>query len=169
MGRESAGGAAAGSRKRRTLNVERRTSNGRAWESVRYSTDYGNADSNFSLGELTPKHFSFNSHFGACPSCHGLGTEQVVDPDLMISDPTKSIAEGAIVPWRRGTKRMQAYYKILQTALVKHFGVDEFLPFTDLPDKFQNGADPWHGRPADPDELRRERQERESGQAVRRA
>ena len=107
------------------------------WEAVRYSTDYGNADGNFALGELTPKHFSFNSHSGACPSCHGLGTEMVVDAELMISDPAKSIAKGAIVPWRRGTKRMQAYYKTLQTALVKHFGVDEFLPFTDLPENFK--------------------------------
>ncbi|MGI8436806.1 MAG: excinuclease ABC subunit UvrA, partial [Chthoniobacterales bacterium] len=107
------------------------------WETVRYSTDYGNPDSNFSLGELTPKHFSFNSHFGACPACHGLGTELVVDADLMITDPEKSLAEGVIVPWRRGTKRMQAYYKTLQNALVKHFGVDEFLPYTDLSDDFK--------------------------------
>ncbi len=119
-----------------------------AWEPVRYSTDYGNADTNFSLGELTPKHFSFNSHFGACPSCHGLGTAQVVDPDLMISDPAKSIAQGAIVPWRRGTKRMQAYYKTLQTALVKHFSVDEFLPFTDLPDRFKTAL--IHGTGTEP-------------------
>ena len=55
----------------------------------------------------------------------------------MIADPAKSLAEGAIVPWRRGTKRMQAYYKTLQNALVKHFGVDEFLPYTDLPEKFK--------------------------------
>ncbi len=61
----------------------------------------------------------------------------VVDPELMISDPAKSLADGAIVPWRRGTKRMQAYYKTLQTALVKHFGVDEFLPYSDLSDEFK--------------------------------
>src|SRR4051812_43203373 len=117
----------------KTLNV----APGEQWEAVRFSTNYGNADTNFTLGELTPKHFSFNSHFGACPACHGLGTQEVVDVDLMISDPTKSIAEGAIVPWRRGTKRMQAYYKSLQSALVKHFGVDEFLPYADLPNDFK--------------------------------
>jgi len=99
-----------------------------AWEADRYSTDYGNADSGFTLGELTPKHFSFNSHFGACPACHGLGTQLVVDPELMISEPEKSIAEGVITPWRRGPKRMQAYYKKLQGALVKHFRVDEEVP-----------------------------------------
>jgi excinuclease ABC subunit A len=105
-----------------------------AWEEFRYSTDYGDAESGFSLSELTPKHFSFNSHLGACPVCHGLGTELLCDPDLMISDPAKTIAEGAITPWRRGTKRMQAYYRNLQGALVKHFRVDDDVPFAELPD-----------------------------------
>src|SRR5438105_960537 len=108
------------------------------WEPQRYSTDYGNADSGFTLGELTPKHFSFNSHLGACPACHGLGTQLVVDPELMISEPEKSIAEGVITPWRRGPKRMQAYYKKLQGALVKHFRVDEEMPFTELPENFKS-------------------------------
>src|SRR6184192_946087 len=108
------------------------------WELQRYSTDYGNADSGFTLGELTPKHFSFNSHLGACPGCHGLGTQLVIDPELMISDETKTIAEGAITPWRRGTKRMQAYYRQLQGALVKHFQINEDVPFADLPDEFKN-------------------------------
>jgi excinuclease ABC subunit A len=107
------------------------------WETVRYTTDYGNAESNFSLGELTPKHFSFNSHLGACPACHGLGTQLVCDADLMVSDPEKSLAEGAITPWRRGTKPMQAYYRSLQSALVKHFAVDDCIPFADLPDTFK--------------------------------
>ncbi len=108
------------------------------WEVERYSTDFGDAETGFTLGELTPKHFSFNSHLGACPACHGLGTQQVVDPELMVSEPEKSIAAGAITPWRRGSKRMQAYYKKLQTALVKHFGVDDEAPFAELPDEFKN-------------------------------
>src|SRR5438309_522095 len=108
------------------------------WAANRYSTDYGNADSGFTLGELTPKHFSFNSHFGACPACHGLGTQLVVDPELMVSEPEKSIAEGVITPWRRGPKRMQAYYKKLQGALVKHFRVDEEAPFAQLPENFKS-------------------------------
>src|SRR6184192_3900260 len=108
------------------------------WEVGRYSTDYGNADSGFTLGELTPKHFSFNSHFGACPACHGLGTQLVVDPELMVSEPEKSIAEGVITPWRRGPKRMQVYYKKLQGALVKHFRIDEEAPFAELPENFKS-------------------------------
>src|SRR5947199_6794555 len=125
---------------RATSNIERRTSNAEPeqWEQLRYSTDYGNTESGFTLGELTPKHFSFNSHLGACPACHGLGTQLVVDPELMISDPTKTIAEGVITPWRRGPKRMQAYYKKLQGALVKHFRIDEEAPFGELPENFKS-------------------------------
>ncbi len=55
----------------------------------------------------------------------------------MICDPAKTLAEGAITPWRRGTKRMRAYYRHLQSALVKHFHVDENRPFADLPDEFK--------------------------------
>jgi excinuclease ABC subunit A len=125
---------------KQTPNVQRSTSNAElseTLEEVRYSTDYGNAETGFTLGELTPKHFSFNSHLGACPACHGLGTQLVCDPELMISDPTKTLAEGAITPWRRGTKRMQAYYRLLQSALVNHFHVDENVPFAELPERFK--------------------------------
>jgi excinuclease ABC subunit A len=107
------------------------------WEEIRYSTDYGNPETDFSLGQLTPKHFSFNSHLGACPACHGLGTQLVCDLQLMVTDRSKSLAEGAVVPWRRGTKRMQAYYRGLQTALVRHFDVADNIPFEDLPEKFK--------------------------------
>jgi excinuclease ABC subunit A len=117
------------------------------WETVRYTTDYGSADSNYSLGELTPKHFSFNSHLGACPACHGLGTQLVCDAELM-SDPEKSLKEGAITPWRRGTKPMLAYYRNLQRALVKHFGVDEAMPFGELPDNFKKAL--YYGTGAEP-------------------
>ncbi len=54
-----------------------------------------------------------------------------------MTDPSKSLAEGAVVPWRRGTKRMQAYYRGLQTALVRHFDVADNIPFEDLPEKFK--------------------------------
>src|SRR5881398_3666505 len=107
------------------------------WQEFRYSTAYGNAETGFTLGDLTPRHFSFNSHLVACPACHGLGTQLVCDPELMISDPDRTLAEGAITPWRRGTKRMQAYYRHLQKALVKHFHIDEDVPFSELPDQFK--------------------------------
>ena len=126
-------------RQTRTPNAQNSISNNESdqWEESRYSTDYGDAETGFNLGELTPRHFSFNSHLGACPACHGLGTQLVVDPELMISDQTKTLAEGAITPWRRGTKRMRAYYRHLQSALIKHFHVNEEVPFVDLPDAFK--------------------------------
>ena len=123
-----------------TANAQHLTPNAEPeqWAEVRYSTDYGNVETGFTLGDLTPRHFSFNSHLGACPACHGLGTQLVCDPDLMISDPNRTLTEGAITPWRRGTKRMQAYYRHLQKALVKHFQVDEDVPFSDLPEEFKH-------------------------------
>ena len=129
-----------GGNKLSILRSTQKTSNAEseAWQELHYSTNYSTGDSDFSLGELTPKHFSFNSHLGACPACHGLGTQLVIDPELMISDETKTIAQGAITPWRRGTKRMQAYYRQLQGALVKHFEIDEDVPFANLPDEFKN-------------------------------
>ncbi|MEY2552046.1 MAG: excinuclease subunit [Verrucomicrobiota bacterium] len=138
-------------RERRTPNAERPIPNSEDWEEVRYTTDYGNADSDYSLGELTPKHFSFNSHLGACPACHGLGTQLVCDAELM-SDPEKSLREGAITPWRRGTKPMLAYYRTLQSALVKHFGVDDCIPFADLPDDFKKAL--YHGTGDEPIEIK---------------
>ena len=123
-----------------TSNAQRPTPNAQSetiWQEQHYSTDYGNAATGFRIGELTPRHFSFNSHLGACPACHGLGTQLVCDPELMISDPGKTLAEGAITPWRRGTKRMQAYYRHLQKALVNHFHIDEDVPFSELPDQFK--------------------------------
>src|ERR1043166_9103080 len=122
------------------------------WMEERFFTDYGNPETGFTLGELTPKHFSFNSHLGACPACHGLGTQLVVDPELMISDPNKTIAEGAITPGRRGTKRMRAYYRQLQGALVKHFDVDEEVPFVSLPDEFKTAL--YFGTNGNPIEIR---------------
>jgi excinuclease ABC subunit A len=120
-------------------NAQHVTSNGEheEWAECRYSTEYGNAETGFNLGELTPRHFSFNSHLGACPACHGLGTQPVIDPGLLISDQGKTLFEGAITPWRRGTKRMRAYYRHLQEALTKHFHVNEDVPFADLPDAFK--------------------------------
>src|SRR5216117_1804409 len=69
----------------------------------------------------------------------------------IISDASKTIAEGAITPWRRGTKRMQAYYHHLQGALVRHFQVDEDVPFADLPNEFKNAL--YFGTNGEPVEM----------------
>ena len=90
-----------------------------------------------SYGEFTPRHFSFNSPDGACKTCLGLGTKLFFDPELVVPDRTKSIADGAIAPWRRGGRRLIIYYKMLLRGFAKHFNVDMELPFKDLPEKVQ--------------------------------
>ena len=109
----------------------------------RYSTDFTNPETGFAIPQLTPKHFSFNSHLGACPACHGLGTELVCDPDLIVSDPTKSLADGAVVPWAKATKRMHGYYRAMLTALAKAFRVSMDTPFEELPERFKEAL--FHG------------------------
>ena len=107
------------------------------WEELRYSTDFSNPDTGFTLPPLTPKHFSFNSHLGACPACHGLGTELVCDADLMIPDREKSLAQGAVAPWAKANKRMQSYYTGVLTSLARAYRVSMDRPYGELPEAFQ--------------------------------
>ena len=84
-----------------------------------------------SFEELEPRSFSFNSPFGACPQCTGLGTRMEVDPELVIPDPDLSLADGAVAPW--GSGHISEYYSRLVTALAEEFGSDVDTPFRELP------------------------------------
>ena len=84
-----------------------------------------------------PKHFSFNSPFGACPTCHGLGQKMVFDPALIVPDAEKSLESGAVLPWRRGGKRMVVYYKALLRGLAAHFEQSMDAPWKSLPEDFR--------------------------------
>jgi excinuclease ABC subunit A len=86
---------------------------------------------------LTPKHFSFNAPAGACPVCHGLGQKMVFDEALVVPNPEKSLELGAVLPWRRGGKRMVVYYKSMLRALAAHGQVSLETPYKDLPDAFK--------------------------------
>ncbi|MBV8330980.1 MAG: excinuclease ABC subunit UvrA, partial [Verrucomicrobia bacterium] len=108
-----------------------------SWEDVPYSTDFCNPKTDFLLPELTPKHFSFNSLAGACPACQGLGSEGFFDPDLVVPDRTRSLADGAIAPWRKAPKRMQAYYSAQLEPLTREFGVSLDTAFAELPATFR--------------------------------
>jgi excinuclease ABC subunit A len=93
-------------------------------------------ETGFRFPDLTPSHFSFNSPLGACPVCQGLGTEMLPDPALLIPDGSKTLAEGAIVPWHRAPKAMQGHYKSLLRDLVRHAGVPFDQPWDTLPPSF---------------------------------
>ncbi len=106
------------------------------WAEQKFSTDYSNPATGFTMPKLTPKHFSFNSHHGACPGCHGIGTELFFDPELMV-DAAKTLTQGAIRPWRVGHKRMRQYYGAILEALVTDTPAPMDVPFKDLPEGFR--------------------------------
>jgi excinuclease ABC subunit A len=109
----------------------------RAWTETLHSTRNYSPATGLSYDTLTPKHFSFNSPFGACPVCHGLGQKMVFDEGLVVPDPEKSLEQGAVLPWRRGGKRMVVYYKGLLRGLARHFGVAMETPWKSLPEDFK--------------------------------
>ena len=85
----------------------------------------------YSISELEPRMFSFNNPAGACPDCDGLGVKQFFDPDLVVTDPTLTLAEGAV----RGWDRRNVYYFHLLTSLARHYGFDVEKPFGKLTKK----------------------------------
>jgi len=85
----------------------------------------------------TPKHFSFNSPNGACPVCHGLGQKMVFDEGLVVPDTEKSLEQGAVLPWRRGGKRMIVYYKAMLKAVAQHYGQNLEAPYKNLSEDFK--------------------------------
>ena len=83
-----------------------------------------------SFEELEPRSFSFNSPFGACPDCSGLGVTRAVDEELVVPDPAATLNEGAIAPWSRGT--VSEYFKRLLEALSEETGIDMDAPWSSL-------------------------------------
>ena len=90
-----------------------------------------------SYGELLPRNFSFNSPYGACPHCNGLGIQQVMDPAKVVPDPSLSIKNGAIPGWRRGPRHLIIYYNLLLRKLAEWLKEPDMLtmPFEKLPEK----------------------------------
>jgi len=119
------------------IAVTRLEPEAKGWLEQKFSTDYSNPSTGFSMPKLTPKHFSFNSHHGACPACHGIGTESFFDPELMV-DESKTLAQGAIKPWRVGQKRMRQYYGWILEGLCADTPVKMNVPFSDLPENFRS-------------------------------
>jgi energy-coupling factor transporter ATP-binding protein EcfA2 len=100
-----------------------------------YSERFACPDDGISLPELAPRIFSFNSPHGACPRCTGLGTQREIDPELIVPDPSLSIAEGALVPW---TVINSAFYEQVIQAIADRYEISLETPWQDLPDSQQN-------------------------------
>ena len=108
-----------------------------AWVETLHSNRNLSPATGKSYEPFTPKHFSFNAPSGACPVCHGLGQKLVFDEGLVVPDPEKSLEQGAVLPWRRGGKRMVVYYKGLLRSVTKHYQQSMEAPYKALPEDFQ--------------------------------
>jgi len=132
------------------------------WKNVLYSERYACTRCNISFEELTPRLFSFNSPYGACPRCHGLGTYLEFDESLILPNEERTLAQGAIAPWKAGPRRYRAFYLEALARFVRDFGVDEHTPVEDLPRRVREvllyggnlprkagdgreAAEPWEG------------------------
>ncbi len=96
-----------------------------------YNTQFACPEHGVGIAEMEPRAFSFNSPFGACVACKGIGHLQEVDPDLIVPDPTLSIDEGAIAPFANSAEG--SYYLQLIDSLVSHHKSSTALPYRDLP------------------------------------
>src|SRR5213596_1974784 len=99
-------------------------------KSTLFSERYACPACGLSLSELEPRQFSFNSPFGACPDCSGLGTRREVSPDLVLGDPSLSILEGVILPWGEPSGYVR---KVILPSLARAFKFDLNTPWRDLP------------------------------------
>src|SRR3954471_6260466 len=103
-----------------------------SFEERRYSEKFSCPYDGYTADELEPRSFSFNSPHGACPDCTGLGTKLEIDPDLVIPDKSKSLSNGALVPWARMPTDGSWRLKILEAICAAH-GWDFDAPVRDLP------------------------------------
>ena len=115
-------------------------------EEMLFSEHYACPYCGFTVGELEPRLFSFNAPFGACPDCDGLGVKLEVDIDLVIPDKTKTLNEGAIIPWNPISSQ---YYPQMLAQACESYGIDMDTPFEDLPIEHQEivlncTSEPFH-------------------------
>ena len=99
-----------------------------------FSARYACPESGFTLGEIEPRIFSFNSPFGACPKCDGLGTAMDIDAELVIPNKKLSLTDGAVAPWTNATSKL---YNQTLAGIAKHFKVEMNTPWAEIPEDVQ--------------------------------
>lgn len=100
-------------------------------EDLRFNEKLACPDCGIGYPDISPRTFSFNSPYGACPSCMGLGTRIEFDPGLVVPDPSLSLNQGAVLPWGGGDS---FYVKSVLQSLARHYGFSLDTPFQDLPE-----------------------------------
>ncbi len=97
-----------------------------------FSAKFACPVSGFTIEEIEPRLFSFNNPFGACPACDGLGTENYMDPELVVPDDSKSLRDGVIMPWANSPS---PYYGQTLDSLARHFKISTATPWCELAKK----------------------------------
>jgi excinuclease ABC subunit A len=123
--------------------VEVRRHEGSKQSSHLFSERYGCPDCGLSLPELEPRHFSFNSPFGACPACSGLGVRRLASAELVLGDPSISLLEGVVLPWGEPDGYLR---RVILPGLAKQLKFELNTPWGNLPKKVQDAL--LHGIPA---------------------
>ncbi len=100
-----------------------------------FSSKFACPVSGFTISEIEPRLFSFNNPFGACPTCGGIGHEMKIDADLVVPEPSRSLAKGALLPW---SKTSSPFYTQTLDALARHFGFSLSVPFEILSEQARN-------------------------------
>ena len=103
-------------------------------EELVFSEKFACVDCGISYPEISPRMFSFNNPYGACPQCDGLGTTNYFDPDLIVPDQDLSIREGAVIPWQG---RTSMYFHAILQSLADHYQIDLYAPFKALSPQLQ--------------------------------
>lgn len=120
-----------------------------AYEPHDFTTVYTNPETGYTLGALTPKHFSFNSHLGACPHCHGLGTTLMPDPELIIPEPQKTLDQGGVKTWWSGSKKRKGFHQRAIADLAETYQQNQDVPVSELSSEFREallyGNDDFEG------------------------
>ena len=104
-------------------------------DTLLFSQNFACPDHGVSLPELQPRIFSFNSPHGACPRCTGLGSQQEIDPDMLVPDPSLSIDDGALVPWSVGGS--SGFYEAVIQAIADRYEIDTSKPWAELSEEDQ--------------------------------
>ncbi|OMF35806.1 excinuclease ABC subunit A [Paenibacillus sp. FSL H8-0548] len=104
-------------------------------EELLFSSNLACPECGFSIDELEPRMFSFNSPYGACPDCDGLGLKMIVDPELLVPDRTKSIENAAFLAWAGSTSN---YYPQFLSAVCVHYGIPQNVPVSELSAEHMN-------------------------------
>jgi excinuclease ABC subunit A len=112
-------------------------------EVLSYTTAFANPRTGYVIERLTPQHFSFNTHLGACPTCEGTGTTPTPDATLLVPDESKSLADGAIKAWWARHPKVRMIFNQGVEALAKHYGAAMDVPFQDLAQDFKHAL--FHG------------------------